>query len=122
MSKKAKYYKLNNGLSVCLVKVPVSSIQIKKNEHGNYEHPETKLVFNREEKTVVGTQKDDGTIADLTQEDIETCNQFKFTYRMPEKIKTNNEVEKTAKTEIIETLDEIIDSEEEDFEEFYESE
>ena len=54
--------------------IPVSSIQIKKNEHGNYEHPETKLVFNREERAVIGKQKDDGTIGVLTEEDIEVCN------------------------------------------------
>ena len=104
--------------------IPVSSIQIKKNDHGNYEHPETKLVFSREEKTVIGKQKDDGTISVLTEEDIELCNQFKFTYRMPEKIQTSADVknEQTDKKDIIETLDDIIDSEEEDFEEFYESE
>ena len=103
--------------------IPVSSIQIKKNEHGNYEHPETKLVFNREERAVIGKQKDDGTIGVLTEEDIEVCNQFKFTYKMPEKIQTAADVksEQTDKKDIIETLDDIIDSEEEDFEEFYES-
>ena len=61
----------------------------------------------------------------MTDEDIEICNQFKFTYRIPEKIKTESEVEtdkKLKSSEVIETLDEIVDSEEEDFEEFYESE
>ena len=70
---------------------------------------------------VIGKQKDDGTIASLTQEDIETCNQFKFTYLIPEKI-ANKKEEKETTDDIIETLDEIMDSEEEDFEEFYESE
>jgi len=102
--------------------IPISSIQIKKNSHGNYEHPETKLVFDKDSRQVIGKQQEDGTINALGEEDIQQCDQFKFTYQVPEKIL--NEADKllsskTAVDEIVETLEDIIGSDEE-FEEFYE--
>ena len=107
--------------------IPISSIQIKKNEHGNYEHPETKLIFDRESKQVIGKQQQDGTISKLTEQDIQQCDQFKFTYIMPETI-SNQDVEQMVSKkdnqesdEIVETLDDIIAQDDEDFEEFYES-
>jgi len=102
--------------------IPISSIQIKKNSHGNYEHPETKLVFDKDSRQVIGKQQEDGTINALGEEDIQQCDQFKFTYLVPEKIL--NEADKLlsskgAVDEIVETLEDIIGSDEE-FEEFYE--
>lgn len=106
--------------------IPISSIQIKKNEHNNYEHPETKLIFDKESKQVIGRQQDDGTISTLTEEDIQLCDQFKFSYTVPEKIQTNADralaTSASKNEEIIETLDDIIasDNDDDEFEEFYE--
>ena len=103
--------------------IPISSIHLKKNSHGNYEHPETKLVFDKESKQVYGKQLDDGTIATLTEHDIQQCDQFKFTYVMPETINTGTSKSTNVDNSdpIVETLEEIIGSDcEEDFEEFFE--
>ena len=103
--------------------IPISSIQIKKNDHGNYEHPETKLIFDKESKQVIGKQQDDGTISTLTEEDIQQCDQFKFTYKIPEKIITESEKHLTSVAnddDIVETLEDIIGSDDDgEFEEFY---
>ena len=106
--------------------IPISSIHITKNVHNNYEHPETKLVFEKESKQVIGKQQDDGTITALTEEDIQVCDQFKFSYKMPEKIITEAEKKLTSVTnddDIVETLEDIIGSDDDgEFEEFYEEE
>ena len=108
--------------------IPISSIQIKKNEHGNYEHPETKLVFNKETRQVIGRQQDDGTVTNLTAQDIQHCDQFKFTYQLPETVNVDKVVTKAADKapgapdQIVETLEDIIGDDDEEFEEFYESE
>jgi hypothetical protein len=62
--------------------IPV--IPIRRNAHGNLEHPETGLVFNRKTETVVGKQQDDGTIASLTDDDIQECKRYKFKYTIPD--------------------------------------
>ena len=105
--------------------IPISSIQIKKNSHGNYEHPETKMIFEKDTKQVIGKQQDDGSISTLTDEDIQQCDQFKFNYHIPEKIVSNADSKLSSKPaagedEIVETLEDIIGSDEEEFEEFYE--
>ena len=69
-----------------------STVEIKRNKFGNYEHTETGLIFDREDKTVIGHQNSDGTIQELDEEMIEQCKKFKFQYRLPEnldKSKTN---------------------------------
>jgi hypothetical protein len=102
--------------------IPISSIQIKKNQFENYEHPETKLVFDKETRQVIGKQQDDGTISELTEEDIQKCDQFKFSYRIPEKIINEEEKQLASlsnEDDIVETLEDIIGSDDE-FEEFYE--
>ena len=58
----------------------IPTIQISKNKFGNYEHNETGFVFSKADKSVIGKQKDDGTIIKLTEVDIEQCNIYKFTY------------------------------------------
>lgn len=64
----------------------IPAIPIRRNAHGNLEHPETGLVFDRKTETVIGKQEDDGTIADLTDEDIEACKRFKFKYAIPDNL------------------------------------
>lgn len=57
--------------------------KITKNEFGNFVHGETNLVFDKDKKLFYGKQMPSGSIAQLTDEDIETCNKFKFKYELP---------------------------------------
>lgn len=59
---------------------------ISKNKHGYYEHCETKFVFNKVDKVVIGKQLDTGEIAELTMGDIDVCNQYNFEYTLPENL------------------------------------
>lgn len=61
----------------------IPKIEIKKNAHGNYEHLESSLVINNKTQKVYGKQNKDGTISDLTPEDIDLCNKYKFSYEIP---------------------------------------
>lgn len=68
------------------IQTSITNIVIKKNNFGNYEHNPTKLVFNKATKTVIGKQMDNGDIIELTSEDIDLCNEFKFKFKVPEKL------------------------------------
>lgn len=52
-------------------------ILIKRNKHGNFEHLDTKLVFNMGKK-VIGVQSDDGNINNLSLLDIENVYKYHF--------------------------------------------
>lgn len=69
-------------------KIPV--IAIRRNTHGNLEHPSTGLVFDKNGKICVGKQKDDGQIEDLTDDDIQVCHQYKFEFKIPDNLDKNN--------------------------------
>jgi hypothetical protein len=79
------------GKKEVVSKAPVSKalvantpqISIRRNQFGNYEHPETSFVFDRQNKKVIGKQNDNGKIEELTSEDIDICNQYKFDYVLP---------------------------------------
>ncbi len=64
----------------------IPSIVIKRNQFDNYEHSDTKLVFNNKTQKVYGKQNPDGSISDLTDEDINLCNKYKFQYIIPENL------------------------------------
>ena len=102
----------------------ITTVAIRRNQFGHHEHPETSLVFDIKSKKVIGKQNDDGTIADLTPEDINTCNQYKFTFVRPENLENKNKLDDVAIDEldddIIEDSDEDIDEEDliEDDEDF----
>ena len=59
-------------------------IVIRRNEHGNHEHPDSRFVFNPTTKKVIGKQEDDGTVSAITKNDIDTCNKYNFFYEIPE--------------------------------------
>ena len=61
----------------------IPKIEIKKNAHGNYEHLETTFVINNKTQKVYGKQNKDGSISNLTTEDINLCNKYKFSYELP---------------------------------------
>lgn len=51
---------------------------IKRNTFGNFEHPESRLVFSALTKKVIGVQYGDGTIQPLTVADLERVHQYHF--------------------------------------------
>jgi hypothetical protein len=61
----------------------IPKLEIKKNEFGNYEHKETSFVFDSKTQKVYGKQNEDGTISELSSEDINLCNKHKFSYLIP---------------------------------------
>lgn len=91
---------------------------LRKNKFDNYEHSETKFIFDRTTKEVIGKQLDDGKVADLTIEDIEVCKKHSFKYRMPATLSgeledDNDELEELEESE----LEESEEDQEEDDEE-----
>lgn len=110
-----------------VAKVP--SIAIKRNKFNNYEHEETSFVFDNKEKKVYGKQNSDGSILQLTKDDINLCNKYKFAYVIPDNLdsKSNKEVDDEVEEYIDDDdeaeadEDELEEVEEEEFEEeFYE--
>ena len=81
----------------------ISKITVNRNQFGNYEHPETSLVFNSS-LFVIGKQLDDGSVASLTEDDIDLCNQFKFKYELPENLNTE-----VLDDEVVDELDNELD-------------
>ena len=91
------------------IQTSITNIVIKKNKFGNYEHSPTKLVFNKTTKTVVGKQMDNGDIIELTESDIDLCNEYKFKFKIPDKLENDE-----SEIDIDEFEDETDESEEED--------
>lgn len=60
---------------------PKSQVPVKKNPHGNYEHPVYHLVFNTT-GVVIGRQVD-AKIVPLTKEDVTICKEQNFRYETP---------------------------------------
>jgi hypothetical protein len=96
----------------------IPPVMIKRNDHGNFEHKETGLIFDRKTTEVIGRQLDDGTVVQLSRDDIDICNKYNFKYVMP--FNLSNEADST---EMDEELDEelnetdLVDCEDEESEE-----
>ena len=73
----------------------LSNVVIRRNQHGNYEHPDTGFVFNSKTREVIGKQVDD-EVVDLTKDDINECNRLNFKYVIP----FNLGVVETKETEV----------------------
>jgi hypothetical protein len=108
-AKKASETKEKESVSVKNLNANKSQLVIKKNSHGNYEHPETRFVLDKTTKVVFGKQTDSG-VQDLTAEDIETCKKFNFKYELPKNLSSKEDVEEEEDNE----EDEEDDEEEED--------
>ena len=68
--------KTNNNNSILNNRMKPSYVLIK-NQYGNYEHPETHLVFDRILKCVYGKQVENNVV-NLTIEDKELCRRLNF--------------------------------------------
>ena len=106
------------------VQSTIQTIQISKNSFGNFEHNDTKFVFDRHSQEVIGKQKEDGTVSPLTDEDIDECNKYKFKYVIPKNLNTNktkviidelgeDEIDENQIGEILEEEEEYVEEEEE---------
>lgn len=69
----------------------VPTISIRKNAFGNYEHSGTSFLFDDKTRKVIGKQNDDGTIANLTRDDMDTCNKYKFCFEIPDNLNETKE-------------------------------
>lgn len=109
---------VNNKKKSVESSVPI--IYIYKNKKGQYVHPETSLVFNRETKRVIGVCKDDEVIA-LTRKEITLCRQYKFDYDIPENLDVKDEYYELlvdeSKRKVENTPEEVDQELDEDFEE-----
>jgi hypothetical protein len=111
-----------------LVEKLIPNITIKRNKFDNFEHQETGFVFNNKTQKVYGKQNEDGTIEDLTSEDIDLCNKYKFSYIIPDNLDKKNNLKKVEDVKELEDIDVEDDNEvdedfeEEEFEEFEEEE
>lgn len=61
---------------------------LRKNAYGNYCHPETNFVFEPSTKRVYGVQQDDGSVSELTKDNIETCKLLSFEYEISNNLDT----------------------------------
>jgi hypothetical protein len=108
------------------VQSTIQTIQISKNSFGNFEHSDTKFVFDRHSQEVIGKQKEDGSVSPLTDEDIDECNKYKFKYVIPKNLNTNKTkviIDELGEDEIDENqIGEILEEEEEYVEEGEEEE
>lgn len=89
----------------------VPTVAIRRNQFGNHEHPETSLVFDKKTKKAIGKQNDDGTVDDLTPEDIDVCNQYKFEYTLPDNLDKKTKLDDVQ----VDELDEELEDDEEEF-------
>ena len=104
---KSKAKSKNEPKSVTKLKANIPVIAIRKNQFGHHEHAETGFVFDTKLKKVIGTQQKDGNVKELTKDDINICNKFKFLYVLP----TNLDSGLTLDDEVVEELDEELEEE-----------
>lgn len=94
--------------------IPV--IPVRRNNFGNFVHPESGIVFDRATYTAIGKQEDDGKVSDLTDEDIETCKRYKFKYNIPSNLDKNSlenvKIEGIDDDSDVEAVEEDIEEEE----------
>jgi hypothetical protein len=95
----------------------IPTVAIRRNQHGNHEHPDTSLVFDKKTKKAIGKQNQDGTIDDLTPEDIDICNQWKFQYVLPSNLDKKMALNDVKVDELDCEDDEVLESDEEVLEE-----
>lgn len=61
-------------------------VEIKRNKWNNYVHTDSNLVFNNTSQKVIGKQNSDGSILELTIDDINICKQLGFKFILPENL------------------------------------
>jgi hypothetical protein len=92
----------------------IPTVAIRRNQHGNHEHPETSFVFDKKTKKAIGKQNEDGTIDDLTSEDIDICNQWKFQYVLPDNLDKKTKLNDVKVDELDYEDEEVLESDEDE--------
>jgi len=89
-------------------------ILIDKDDNGNYIHHESKLVFDKPSKKVIG-YNDDGKIKPLSKEHIDICKKYKFQIKeLPFNLDEFNTVYEILENSDIESDNDLEDDDEED--------
>lgn len=88
------------------------SLAISKNKYGNFEHRETSFIFDNKTKKVIGKQNENGTVSELSKDDINLCNKFKFQYILPENLNKKTNLD-DIHVDDLDDDEEIIEEEEE---------
>ena len=94
-----------------------SEIEVKRNKFGNFEHQGSGIVLDRNTHKAYGKQNDDGTVSELTEEDIEFCKSIGFKYILPSNIKSKDDEkeendEEEEEDDDLDVSDEDIDDDE----------
>lgn len=69
-----------------LIESRTEHLQIDKNKWGNYQHTPTGLLYDPKSEMIYGKQLPDGSIAELSLNDIEICKSFRVGYQLPQKL------------------------------------
>ena len=102
---KAGCKKASNDL-ISKIKSEIKPQEIRKNSFGNFEHTETRFVFNKTTKEVIGKQLDNGSVQTLTKKCIETCKQYNFKYEIPDNLNSRDDIKTTKDKELLDGFDE----------------
>ena len=89
-------------------------VEVRRNKHGNWEHYGSGIVLDKQTRKAYGRQLDDGSVAPLSEEDIEVCKCVGFKYILPDNIKSRDDREDSNEED---EDDEDLDIEDEDIEE-----
>lgn len=87
------------------LKKDAPTVVIRRNDHGNYEHSDTRLIFDTITKNVIGKQLNDGSVIDISKEDIESCKKYNFNYNTPSMLDVGS-TDLDKKDDIADLLDE----------------
>lgn len=105
-------YSTNNAIEKARESAPFAFC-IKRNVYGNFEHPETHLVFHPETKQVIGRQEGE-TLVKLSFEDVKVCEHYNFKVDM-ERIDGEIVINETSAEERYKRIQEGAEEEKEDF-------
>lgn len=80
LAKKPTQRRLISAQKPPKVEPETTTISIRLNSHNNLMHKQTKLVFDRVSKKVIGRQGEDETPMKLTKDDLNMCSTWGFEY------------------------------------------
>lgn len=95
----------------------LSNVVIRRNAHGNYEHPDSGFVFNSKTREVIGKQDPNGEVIELVKDDIIECNRLNFKYVVPFNLGVDVSEEVEEEVEEVITEETILEEDEESEEE-----
>jgi hypothetical protein len=100
------YVNTNNTIS--------ESITVKLNKFNNREHTASGLLIDKETKKAYGRQNADGTVSELTKDDIELCKKYKLSFVIPTNLDKNRKYDDKQDDDIHFTVESDDEDEDED--------